>query len=399
MTRPFDGPGRGSSAVIAATLVTVVCVLPVFLTGGMAVQVMAELGPSAQALGIAMATFIAVQALLSGPLGRVADRLSAVRAMRISLLISAVSCTGIAVLASSWLGLSIGLGMAGIGNALGRPAASRHLAGSVRVQRHGIAFGVFQSSKPVAGLLSGLAVPALALTAGWRWAFVAAGALGFVLAAARLGSGPPSPPARIERTDRGLLASPAIGALLVGVAAGFGAVKTFSSFLVDATVQAGMAEASAGMVLSAASVIAVAARLAAGLVADRWTGSLWPLVVIMLAVGTVGFTLLATNHPAMMTLGALTVGVGAWGYNGLLQLSMVRTLSHRPATITGLLLAGASTGGVVGPIAFGAAAERVSYSAAWLGVAALVLVATVLLGVGGMRVERQRAAAPAAGFP
>lgn len=397
MGAPSAGGAREPAAVAVATVVTILCVLPVFLTGGMAVQISLEFGPSAQALGVAMATFIAVQALLSGPLGRTADRLPAMRAMRLSLVLSAASCLGLALAATSWLGLSVALGAAGIGNALGQPAASRHLAATVRVERQGIAFGVFQSSKPLAGLLSGLAVPTVALTVGWRWAFVGIAAVGLGLAAARPGPQATSPSAVARRADRRLLVSPAMGALLLGVAGGFGAVKIFSSFLVDASVQAGMGEATAGLVLSVASVVAVVARLSAGLLADRWSGSLWPLVVVMLLVGAAGFALLAADRPLLMMLGAVTVGVGAWGYNGLLHLSMVRTLSHRPATMTGLLLAGASTGGVVGPIAFGTIVERTSYPVGWAGVVAVVLVATALLGLGGRRVEQQRIGAATAG--
>lgn len=397
----MDAPARacvgGTAAVALATGVTILCVMPVFLAGGMAVQIGAELGQSAQALGAAMATFIAVQAVLSGPLGRVADRLSAVRAMRASLVVSALGGLGLAALGTSWTTLSVALGVTGIGNALGQPAASRHLAGTVRVQRQGIAFGVFQSSKPVAGLLSGLAVPAVALTIGWRWAFVVVALAGLVVALVCPPGHAESPPAVLGSADRRLLVSPAMGALLLGIAGGFAAVKIFSSFLVDASVQAGMGEAAAGMVLSAASVVAVGARLTVGLVADRRSGSLWPLVVGMLLVGALGFALLAVDEPPLMALGAVVVGVGAWGYNGLLHLSMVRTLQHRPATITGLLLAGASTGGVVGPVAFGVVAERSSYSVAWAGVVALVLVSTTLLGLGGRHVERQRLGAATAG--
>lgn len=385
------------AAVGVATVVTVLCVLPVFLTGGMAVQISLEFGPSAQALGIAMATFIAVQALLSGPLGRLADRLPAMRAMRLSLAITAASCLGLAVAAESWLGLAVALGAAGVGNALGQPAASRHLASIVRVERQGIAFGVFQSSKPLAGLLSGLAVPAVALSVGWRWAFVGVAVIALALAGARAGPQAPAPAAVAQGADRRLLASPAMGALLVGVAGGFGAVKIFSSFLVDASVQAGMGEATAGLVLSVASVVAVVARLTVGLFADRWAGSLWPLVVVMLLVGAGGFALIAVDRPLLMAPGAVIVGVGAWGYNGLLHLSMVRTLSHRPATITGLLLAGASTGGVVGPVVFGAVVERSSYPIGWMGVTSLVLLAAALLGLGGRRVDQQRGRASTVG--
>ena len=40
--------------------------------------------------------------------------------------------------------------------------------------RQGLSFGVKQAAIPVSTLLAGAAVPTVALTVGWRWAFVAA---------------------------------------------------------------------------------------------------------------------------------------------------------------------------------------------------------------------------------
>src|SRR5690606_19508698 len=63
--------------------------------------------------------------------------------------------------------------------------------------RQGIAFGIKQSAIPLATLLGGIAVPAITLSVGWRWTYVA-GATFAVLAAALVvsdrrpgGAGPP----------------------------------------------------------------------------------------------------------------------------------------------------------------------------------------------------------------
>jgi 4-diphosphocytidyl-2-C-methyl-D-erythritol kinase len=60
------------------------------------------------------------------------------------------------------------------------------LARRVEVARRATAFAVKQSAIPAAMLLGGLAVPALALTVGWRWAF-AGGAVAVELKARRVG--------------------------------------------------------------------------------------------------------------------------------------------------------------------------------------------------------------------
>ena len=53
-----------------------------------------------------------------------------------------------------------------------------------------LAFGLKQSSVPLATFLSGLAIPFVALTLGWRWAFVLAAALAALLMASLLIFGP-----------------------------------------------------------------------------------------------------------------------------------------------------------------------------------------------------------------
>src|SRR5205823_1137887 len=51
------------------------------------------------------------------------------------------------------------------------------LARSVPAHRLGLSFGVKQAAIPLATLLAGAAVPAVALTVGWRWAYVIAAGL------------------------------------------------------------------------------------------------------------------------------------------------------------------------------------------------------------------------------
>ena len=91
------------------------------------------------------------------------------RARSSCALLAAALATG-----TGWLAAALAVG--GLANAVGQPAGNATLAQHVSADRFGIAFAVKQSGIPVATLLGGLAVPAVALTIGWRWAF-AAGAL------------------------------------------------------------------------------------------------------------------------------------------------------------------------------------------------------------------------------
>ncbi len=66
------------------------------------------------------------------------------------------------------------LALSAAANALGQLASNAALAEHVPAHRQGLSFGVKQAAVPVATLLAGVAVPTVALTAGWRWAFVVA---------------------------------------------------------------------------------------------------------------------------------------------------------------------------------------------------------------------------------
>lgn len=376
----------GSTAAGVAAAVTVVCVLPAFLTGGMAVQMSAELGLTLSTLGVAVSSFIAAQAVLSRLLGGWVDRLGAGPALRAAAVLGAVSSFAVAGLAQGLVGLALALAVAGVSNALGQPAASRMLARSVVADRQGIAFGFFQSSKPVAGLLGGLAVPLFALTVGWRWAFVATGCAALLVAAAipRL-EGRPAASATPRRL-RDEVPVAALALLAIGMALGFGAVKVFGTFLVEANVTAGLRPALAGLLLSVGGALAIVARLVLGRMADGREGHQLRLVVGMLLAGAIGFGVLALQRPVAMVVGTTVVAVGAWGYNGLFYLSMTR-LTDAAGAITGTMLGAASIGGAVAPVLFGLVVDRGSYTVGWLMTGSWVLLAAVVMHLAYLRLE------------
>src|SRR5215210_6113790 len=99
-------PGRPSyRSVLLAVAVATAGILPPFLTGGLAVQIRAELGFGAGALGLLVAVFFAASALFSVVSGRVVERIGSSRGMRLSALTGACSMIAVAVLAGSWWGL------------------------------------------------------------------------------------------------------------------------------------------------------------------------------------------------------------------------------------------------------------------------------------------------------
>ena len=103
----YGGNRSGRQTVLWAIAVATCGVLPVSLTGGLAVQIRTELGFGAAALGIAVSLFFTTQALSSAPFGRIVERVGSQRGMQAAALGSAVSLLCIAHFASSRNGLFV----------------------------------------------------------------------------------------------------------------------------------------------------------------------------------------------------------------------------------------------------------------------------------------------------
>lgn len=358
---------------------TVVGVLPVFLAGAMAVQLTADLNFGLAGLGAAVAIFRATGALTSVHLGRLADRLGSTWSIRLASSVAAIGSLGIAATATSWATLVAWLIFISSANSLAQPAANRLLIRNVRADKLGSAFGVKQSAPPLASMLAGLSVPLIALTFGWRWAYVAAAALSLVviLAAGRRPSAatPVSQDKQRPKLDA--------GRSIVLLAAAFGLATIASSaipvFYVDAAAKAGQPVQTAGAILAAASVAAIIVRLTAGILSDRFPSGHLRLCAALLAVGTCGLGLLATSDPSMMAVGVVVGLAGAWGLNGVFWFALVRAHPTTPGAVTGAVAPGGLLGTTIGPIMFGLIADNVTHGAAWLAAACVGL-----LGVFGM---------------
>lgn len=388
--------------VLRAVAATTVGVCPVFLTGGMAVQIRADLGFSIAALGLATSVFFALSALSSAPLGRAVDRVGSRIAMRVAGLLSAVALAGVAFGARSWGALVAMLALAGVANALAQLGANRLVAGAVPVGHQGLAFGAKQAAIPTATLLAGLAAPLIALTVGWRVGFAAAAVAAVVVAVVvPVRARRPEPvegPVRAgaERTAPGILL-----VLAVGMTLGSAAAVPLGSFLVEGAVDVGMAPGRAGLLLAACSVIGIAVRLGTGWLVDRRARGILRAVASLLVLGAGGFVLLALADSAWpLALGALLALGAGWSWPGLFNFAVVNENRSRPAAATGVTQTGASLGSAVGPLAFGLVVAQSSYSVAWATSAVLAAVAAAAALCGrrlilGARARADQAPAPA----
>ena len=168
---------RPLRAATGALTATVAVALPVFLVGGLAVQISDELRFSPAGLGLAVSAYFGASALASLPAGALVERYGAARITRCGIALSAAALLAVAVAATALWSLIAILALGAGANAMGQLASNTSLSRHVPAGRQGLSFGVKQAAIPVCSLLAGLAVPAVALTIGWRWAFVLAAGL------------------------------------------------------------------------------------------------------------------------------------------------------------------------------------------------------------------------------
>lgn len=363
----------------------VICSFPSFLAGAMAVQLSADLGFGATGLGIAIGLYHASAAASAIPLGRLVDRIGARRAIRAAATGAIVSTLGIAALANNVYVLTVFLMVAGLSRAIAQPGANRLLMVRIRPGMLATAFGIKQSAAPTASMLAGLAVPAFALTVGWRWAYVLGALFGLtVLVSTRTRGNAPTPARKaVSKTD--IRDRPTI--VLLGAAFGLslGVAAIVTSFYVTSAVEVGTAQGTAGWLLATASLTSISVRLIAGVICDRIPIDPLKLSARLMGIGVVGLAMLSTGRPALMTTGVILAMGGTWGFAGVFWFALIRAYADMPGRITGAL-APAAMGGVLGPAIFGALAERWSFAAGWSFAAFLALAGTGMLYVGARRV-------------
>lgn len=384
-TVPGAASASGSLGPVAAaglgTVATLIVILPGFLVGGVATFLRTDLGMTPARLGIAVAVFFGGSALAAVPGGRFSERRGPERGLALAALGAAVALLTIGALANAYHTLLVALAVAGLANGVVHPAANLLLVRHVPRQYQGLAFGTKQAAILLATMLSGLAVPAVALTIGWRWAFVLAGLAAITIclyAVTREPTGRRTVDGRSIRSGDVPLAP--MAGLAVAAALGAGTAVTMGSFLVDYATDAGIEPTHAGLLLAAGSLAGVVVRLTSGWLADRSLRRPLPVVAAMMAVGALGLLIMRLAHPAALVIGTIIgFGVG-WGWHGLLNFAVVKANPNAPGAATAITEGGAFIGAVIVPIAFGFVATGLSYRAAWLlGAAAMALAACLVV--------------------
>ena len=375
---------RGVAPALAATIVAM---LPSFLTAALVVQIGLDTGLTLTGLGVVISLFFVAAALVSPTAGRLSERVGWANGLRISTLLSAVALATIGLLGTTVPVIGISLGLAGVASALTQTAANLTIARCVVASRHGWVLGIKHACVPAAMFLAGLAVPTLALTVGWRWAFaVAAGlALGAMGSVPRreephtLSPPPPSiePSAEEPSTPRHLLV-----VLAAAVGLGIGALDPLGSFFVGYSVSIGVEEQVAGVLLAVGGLLGIITRLIAGRLIDRKAQADFTAIASMMVAGAVGLVVLNLGGYLGLLIGGFIGFTAGWGWSGLFTFAVVKDNPAAPAAAWGVAQTGKFLGAAIGPLAFGIVADRVSFDAAfWMAAIALLAAAGLILYV------------------
>lgn len=399
MDQPARRAGAGSRDLWATVVAVTSITLPTFLVGTLAVELRRSLDFGPAELGVVVGSSYAASALFAIPSGRLAEEFGGLRMLRYSAMVSAAVMLLIATLVHSWPELAGALVLAGAASSGGQTASNLFLSRRITTTSQGLAFGIKQAAVPLAFLLGGVAVPTLALTVGWRWAFVGA-ALVAVAGILLL----PHPRLSVSAQRKAALLRPKHEPTgpLVALAVGFGltltACSSLGAFLVSSAVSEGMGPGEAGLLAALASACGITVRVTVGFLADRRGGRHLTFVIAMMLVGAAGFATLAlgaTLHASAVFVPGAVVAFGiGWGWNGLFNFSVVRTHPRSPARASGITQTGGRLGSVVGPLVFGILVEHLGYPGAWtVACGEMVLGAATMVAARALLSRRIRAEA------
>ncbi len=342
--------------------------LPAFLTGALSVQIRDDLEYSITMVGLFIGSAFAVAGVFSAPMGRLAQILGPGRALRIGLSGSALTMVGLAAVAHDPWHFFAFIGFSGFVNSLNQPAANLLLSNRVNGEQLGFALAIKQSGMPGSALLGGAAVPAIALTAGWRWAYVAAAALTLVAIALQpIGASDHTPLANARSNDakpemptRLLLLYAMVG--LLGATTAGAMVNLLTSGATDS----GMGEGTAGWLLSLGSATGIASRLYQGWAVDR--KGILPIqrLVWLLGIGAAGLMVMAAHQPFSYALAVAPAFAAGWAWPGLFNLSVIRNNSSAPAAATGISQIGVFIGAGSGPVIGSIIVDAGGYRPLWI---------------------------------
>lgn len=381
MIAPAPPSTRTRTPLVATAVVaTIGCVYPGFLVGAVSVQVIAEFDLSAGRYGWAMGTYFLAATATSILGGHLVQRVGPRRQLIGCLIVTIVGQGAIATLAHSFGIMVALLALCGSVNALNQTAVNLALT-RARLPRLGLAVALKQSGMPSAAMVSGAAVPVLALTLGWRSAFVlgvvvAGFGLAMVLRWVEPGGVEVFGPARPVSSPRALYWS-FVGGGCLSFAAG-----ALTSWIVASGVDAGLSEATAGWMLSIGSAVGISARLVWGVRSDAMTIRPYTMAAALALVGAGGMLGLTSRTETGHVLATLVAFGAGWAWPVFTNFGIMRANGDAAGAASGITQMGIYLGVFAGPLVTGWTIDEWGYSAMWVVVAVVMtLGAAITYGI------------------
>lgn len=374
--------------MLAAVTVNLVTVLPLFLTGGMAVQIGREFDVNPANAAFLASLFALVSMLGSAPLSRGIRVWGIRRSMRFSALVAIFSLVAAAGSQSIYM-LGAALLIAGLGNALGQPAGNALVASQIRPERFGLGFAIKQSAIPLATTLAGFSVPLLALTVGWRVAYLCAAALaiaGICLV----------PPDRQVSAGRSEAAVPRafvlpLWTLALGMTAAVFAATSIGALGTTGAVAVGLSESASGYLVAIGGLAGLTIRLIAGITADRRDFDSLLAVSGLMLIGALGWLAMSIQVPLAFSIGLIIANAFGWGWPGLQHLSIARRFPTATAAATGVSQTGIASGLLIGPLALGLVVTSAGWQPTWIIAACSAFIGAIIVWIASRKIPREPA--------
>jgi MFS family permease len=362
--------------------------------------VRAEFGVSYTELGLVLAVFNVISALLQTPAGFLVDRTSARTVLAGGLLLGAASLAAAAA-APVFLLLGLAFAFLGLANTVYHPADYALLSNRVSPGRVSQAFSIHIFSGYIGTAITPATLVILASAFGWRIAFVAAALLGVAVAAAILIFGEPlggreAAHARAEDTKapsagdwRVLATWPVVLNLMFFVLIAAVSVGTQNYGIVALEALWGTPLPLATTAITVYLMLSAFAVLVGGWLASRTDRHDMIALIGLLASGIALMPIAFIDLNTTMLIGLMAV---SGFFNGMLQPSrdmIVRAVTPPGAfgRVFGFVTTGFNIGGVLAPPAFGYMMDAGAPASVIVGTAlcSLAAIPVVLISVGSRR--------------
>lgn len=386
--RPHEGdtpPVRSVPGLAAAMAVAMGAgPLIVYSISTLSPVLVRDLGLSSIQYGALATINFAAAALASRQAGRIVDT-TGVRVIMWWLILGAAGAVLAAAAAPGYAVLLMAVTASGILTALSNPVTNRLAAHRIPLPHRGMVMGVKQSGVQMSQAAAGLALPALAVLAGWRGAFavIAGGCLliGVLLVARYV---PREAPATRLPKSAGARLPAAVWWLTAFLFLTGAALQGVNFYLpLYGYQRLDLALGTAGLLAAVVGVVGVLARIGWGILSSRLSGTAALVTVSLGGAVSMSLILLAQHiHPGLVWAGAILLGATGISANVVVMVDVLRVVGPEAVgRASGLVALGMYLGFAMGPVSVGAIVDALgSYTWAWAALVALYVLAAATAG-------------------